>query len=199
MHVNLYRMKLSQWRPSFEAWVSGLVKVDSWLLQRPDVGKVNGFIPPFKSLQIDSGGANSPYGLGKGVQGLMLSTRFAATNGYHTLALPVLEGLYQTLSLRITHDYQQIHPDIQGLSTRVVEQPITLEEVGDNLGDWIVTLEWEFAVSWYADQEASSYLQPGVNTDELTKPLDVHRLIGTVYRQKLTGPSTADMSLDLTQ
>lgn len=155
-------MKLSVWHPALVTWLNQQVTVDSWLLQQPkEIGKVSGFVPPLRNLkywQQDHLTVNA-----SGLQEFYLCFRYSKDLQYSELPMHTLEGIYQTLSIRLVHSYRAI-AELIDLEWVAQDDPIKLKEsgaIGPNRGaDWLVELGWSFQITWEAEPETGTTQQP---------------------------------------
>jgi hypothetical protein len=161
-------MRLSIWRPKLLTWLGQKVNVDSWGIQVPEtVGQTTGYLPPLKDIHHD---LDSPLSvIGSAVQDIYILQRHSRDTKYIDLPLGELEGLYSTLAIRLVHDWEMIIPETslepgtQGLiklELNSLDAPISLEESGDGLGEWLVRLHWQLAIQWVADPELGAVVEP---------------------------------------
>lgn len=180
-------MKLSEWRPALTTWLDTYLVIDSLLLERPEIGKSNGLLPPLRQVTYRT---DSPsYITASGVQDFLLTKRFPDGLAYKDLPLGAIEGIHQTLAMRLLKDFRSIHADIIDLDMVKVETPVALSEVGDKIGEWLVELTWSFELSWYAEAEIPIYA-----------PQAIDRISLGLWRENLAGASsTLDQLLVINQ
>lgn len=180
-------MKLSEWRPSLTAWLNKYLVIDSYLLERPEIGKSNGLLTPLRQVSYLT---DSPsYIKASGVQDFVLTKRFPDGLAYKDLPLGAIEGIHQTLSMRLLKDFRSIHPDLIDLDMVKVEVPVALSEVGDKIGEWLVELTWTFEATWYAEAEV-----------EISKPHNITQVSLGLWRESLAANgATLDQLLVVNQ
>lgn len=148
-------MKLSAWRGSFKAWLSDNIQIDSWLLDRPDTyAQTMGFLPPVRQISYEVLDDSLIYL--SATQDLIILKRFSSEYLFQDLPISVLEGLYNTLAVRLLHDYMDIHEDLVSLELDTVNQPINITEVSEDQGDWLVEITWTFRVNIRVEPEVGS-------------------------------------------
>lgn len=151
-------MKLSLWRGSFKDWLSGNIQIDSWLLDRPDTyTQTMGFMPPLRQIGYEILDDNLFYL--SATQDLVILKRFTSEYLFQDLPISVLEGLYNTLAVRLLHDFMDIHEDITALDLETVNQPINITEVSEDQGDWLVEMTWSFRVNIRVEPETGTLNQ----------------------------------------
>lgn len=106
---------------------------------------------------------------------------------YHTLPLGYLEGLWNTTNLVLIVNHSSI-----GMDSLTIDQPINpinIRDTGDNTGEWLVDLTWEFQFT--AVVEPESYT-PGVS------PYDVDNINIRLFRNSLDDSTiTLDRTIDI--
>jgi hypothetical protein len=167
-------MKLSTWRPGLISWLMSNVAIDEWALDTPPIGDTLAFLPPLRLL--DYGKENKA----TATQDLFIRQRYTRDLTYHELPIPAIEGFYQSLSLRLQASGADI-ADITQLDIPNIEQPIVIQEYGDNLGDWLVTMTWQLDISFTAD----------VETGTIGKPQPVNSIRSGLYRVALDNSTQA--------
>lgn len=155
-------MKLSTWHPSLVTWLGQQLPVDSWLLQQPkEIGRVSGFVPPLRNLKYWAADHQSVNA--SGVQDFYLMFRYSKDLQYAELPMHTLEGIYQTLSIRLVHDFKAI-ADLLELEWVPQDDPIKLKETGavgsNRAADWLVELGWSVELTWEADPETGATQEP---------------------------------------
>ena len=134
-------MKLSQWRDHFIAWLSDHVEVNefSWYLDEPrEAGMTTVFIPPLRNIKNFTSDAGLRV---TATQDVYITTRYPRELTYHQLPMSAIEGNYSSLAHLLLQGYQDIS-DILDLWFAPSEIPITVEEHGDDNGDWLVTQKY---------------------------------------------------------
>ena len=148
-------MKLSQWRGSLKTWLSKNIQIDSWLLDRPDTyTQTMGFLPPLRQISYDVLDDSLIYI--NATQDLIILKRFSSEYLFQDLPISTLEGLYNTLAVRLLHDYMDISDDVVSLELDTVNQPINITEVSEDQGDWLVEMTWTFRVNIRVEPEVGS-------------------------------------------
>ena len=182
-------MRLSLYRPNLALWVGKHIHIDSYELRTPTVDtEVIGFIPPLQQVSY-SGSSGQIRGYAH--QSLFVSYLYLNTTLYNNLPIATLEGVHSTLSQLLLTQWHDI-ADLIELELMLVDTPITIRESGDSMGNWIVDLQWVFAITWLAEPE---YV--------IDKPFTLTSLNTRLFDHKLTVPGlptdyTTDRQLDVT-
>lgn len=105
---------------------------------------------------------------GYGIQDIIVLRRYPKSLAYKDLPIGALEGLQASLAVRLATQYEDI-ADLRRLEVLTVPDPVSAEEMGDRLGDWIVRLHWAFSLTWDAEVEDEPLGDPftitGINAD----------------------------------
>lgn len=176
-------MRLSVWHPSLISWLEKYIPVDSYFLERPEVGTIAALVPPLYDLEYSQ---DTPYQTtGEGTQDIYIRYRFSDSR-YQALPINTFEGVYQSFSLALTSNWQDI-ADLNSLKTVPVDDSISLEEITAD-GEWLVTLHWRFEATWYAEPE----------TDwTVLEPQPVNSIVSAIWRNGLDKPLAEDPRLDI--
>lgn len=152
-------MKLSEWRSSFQRFVNARVRIDSWLLERPETyQQLAGFIPPLRDMdyKID----DSRNVILTATQDFIISQRLPDTMAFNDLPLATIEGYYNTLAIAFVANYQAIHADIIDLRFNQVDTPIAVAEVAEDANDWIIDIKWSLRVETPVEPEIGGIVEP---------------------------------------
>lgn len=155
-------MKLSTWRPGLVAWLSSKIHIDTWELRIPEVvGEVACFIPPLRGIKHYIGETGNK--LAEADQEIFLSYRFSRELPYASLPLNLIEGIYSSICQEILADHQSIADtlDVDSGNFLHSELPIQVSEVGDNYGDWLVTINLHLSIKWIPEYDIIDFGFPG--------------------------------------
>lgn len=137
-------MNINIWRPGLKAWLSQYVIVSSWDVRNPtEYNTTNGFIAPLQGLTFTDGATDQCVAN----QDIYLTSRHRGDLKYDELPLGDLEQLYSMVAQRLTTTYADIAP-LQALEVIPVADCINVQEYGDDLGDWLVTLTFSLVLTW---------------------------------------------------
>lgn len=158
-------MLTSAWRFGLQRWLNKYLVIDTWELRNPtEYNKTNGFIPPLQNVhnntdQIGSCTAN---------QDIYITTRYRGDLLYDQLPLGQLEQAYTMVGHNFIKSYADIAPllDFQMIP---VADCIQVNEYGDNLGDWLVTMVFSMNITWLP---TLTYL-PGDTTTAKIEPVRI--------------------------
>lgn len=144
-------MKLSTWRPSLLVFIPKVIKVDTWDLDRAELGLASGFIPPLRETNFQL--SDSYEVQASAVQDVQVQLRFPDNLKYSQLPVAALEGAYQTFAFYMATFYQAVNAELTALTVEQSRVPVMIEEVGDRRGEWLATLSWSFNLAWLATPE----------------------------------------------
>lgn len=179
-------MKISQWRNVFITWLTNQIVVDSYFLDMPDaVGKTNLFLPPLRNIknyESDSGYNSTA------TQDIYITTRYSKDLDFWELPLNVIEGTYCQIAHSLLRQYQDINEDIIEVFINPSEDAITVGELGDQRGDWIVTMKYIVTIRLVFEPENED--QSILNISQVNIGLYKEKIDGTekVLDQVLTTP-----------
>lgn len=174
-------MNVTQWRSGLQSWLSTFLLVDSWELRNPtQYGTINAFISPLQAVSFLSEGVDRC----TANQDLYLTSRYSGDTLYKDLPLGTLEQLYTTISRRFVLTWGDIAP-ILDLQIVPVTNCITVEEYGDDPGDWLVTLIFSLQITW---QPTITPL-PG---DGALPVVDIRQINNGLFRQLISSNDPLD-------
>lgn len=180
-------MKLSIWRTAFRTWLEAQVTIDNWSLDVPETpGVTTALLPPIRYLAITLKDQTEAEGILE--QDIYLVKRYSSPTAYVNLPLATLEGLYQTLAIRLTHDYRDILEDITQLELLPNPDPIVVRPVETEERDWLLELHWTIRVYYLADPEVGA-VQP---------PFDLREIILGIRRSELADFTKNKLDLEVT-
>lgn len=177
-------MRLSTWRPSLLAFIDRYIPPTSYFLERPEIGERNGFLPPLCNLKYKLENPGSV--LANGTQDIFLTYRESGSNRYQAIDLPKYEGVYQSFSLILVSGWSAIN-DLTKLDLEAVPDSLMVEEIGNDPGEWLITLHWQFTATWYAEPEIDW---------EALKPQPVNQITSAIWRNGLDKALGDDARLD---
>lgn len=178
-------MLISEWRSGLRAWLNKYILVDSWELRNPtEYNKVNAFLPPLQNIihnsdQVGSCNAN---------QDIYLTVRYRGDLKYDELPLGDIEQLYSMVAVGLNRGYADIAP-LLDFDLLPVPDSVQVQEYGDGLADWLVTLVFTMNISWLATKTPL----PGEIVDPRLPLREINAELFTTYVQ------TPDMSNPLTR
>ncbi|MBW4558458.1 MAG: hypothetical protein KME59_21535 [Trichormus sp. ATA11-4-KO1] len=169
-------MRLSTWRQSIVDWVAQKVQIDTYELRNPEVvGETAGFFPPLRNIKHYDGGEESEgQPTAQATQEIYITTRYPRDTPYAELPLATTEGVYSSLCQGLLKDAQGI-ADLIDLWINPSDQPIQVSEVGDDYGDWLVTMVIYVVIKWLPEPE------PGFGFSGYT----INKIAFNLYRAKL--------------
>ncbi len=184
-------MKLSTWRPAIIAWLNQRVNIQTWELRNPlDVGETAGFLPPLKYIKhsVTEAGKEA-----EATQEIYITTRYSRDLKYAQLPLGLIEGVYSSICQDLLDDGQGIVDGLDilinpGAHHMVLTDPIQIQESGDDIADWLITMVFYVTIKWIPEVESDmDFGFPGYNINQIN--------FG-IYRAKL--PDFNDRVLDST-
>lgn len=162
-------MKLSQWLPAITTWLNAHVAIDNWYLDNPRVGETVGFLPPVRNVAYDILDDTSVRC--SLTQDIYIRKRYPKDQTYKELPMDTLEGYYQTLALKLLVTGARIAP-ITTLEVVRQDSPITVQEIGDRTGDWLLDMVWSIRIAFDAEPEVGP-LVPRFQFNEIS--IDLYR------------------------
>jgi hypothetical protein len=156
-------LKLNTWRQPFISWLSAFIPIDSQHIDYPDeVGKVNLMLPPLRNIKIYDRDEND---FSTATQDIYLTYRLDRNLSYGQLGLENFEGIYSSIGHKFLNEYQEI-ADILEVFINPSENAITVTELGDRNGDWLVTLSFIITIRFINE--------PVQDTEELFQVLQIN-------------------------
>lgn len=145
-------MRLSTWRSAIINWIANKVTINTYELRIPEVvGETAGFFPPLRNIKhFDGGEDGTP--TAQATQEIYITTRFSRDLQYSELPLQTVEGIYSSLCQDLLKDAQAI-AGLLDLWVNPSEQPIQVSEVGDDYGDWLITMAIYVVIKWQPEPE----------------------------------------------
>jgi hypothetical protein len=173
-------MQIDQWRTGLQQWLSTFLVVDSWDLKNPtEYQKTNGFIPPLQNISFNK----DDIGSATANQDFYLTTRYSGEIKYNSLPLGKLEQLYTSICRRLTLTYANIAP-LTDLRLLTVGDGIQIQEYGDGLADWLITMVFSVDLTWIHTPTAL----PGDILN--TQPLELKRIDIGLFTELMTSDRT---------
>ena len=151
-------MLLSTWRPAITAWLTDKIQIDTWELRIPEyVGETAAFLPPLRQIRQYSseGGSGSRSKFATATQDIFITTRYSRDLSYSELPINVAEGAHASITSDLLSDYQAIAALIDVDTDRYLDTdfPVTVTEVGDDYGDWLISLQLQLTIKWLVEPE----------------------------------------------
>jgi hypothetical protein len=176
-------MNISLWRTNLKTWLSTYVLIDSWELRNPVVyNTTNGFIPPLSAITFDDGSTE----IASAVSDFYLTTRYPSSLKYDQLPLATLEQLYTSIVLRLNAEYSGIAP-LMEFSMSPINECIQVQEYGDDVADWLITMVFSCKLFWTPDITALPGGNPTpISLVSITSGLFTEQLSSTDHRNPLT-------------
>lgn len=177
-------MNIGLWRQGLKSWLNTKMLIDTWELRNPiTYGTTNAFLPPLSSISYldgDVGEANA-------VQDIYLTSKYNGSIPYDQLPIGQLEQTYITLQRQLVVQYRSIAP-LTRVEVLTVNDCIQVQEDGQELADWLVTLVVSCSISWVVEPTAL----PG-ETATVTPPVvQVRNGLFTAKLQPVTKDVVAD-------
>lgn len=158
-------MRLSQWRPSFLAYLNQYVDFSGGFgLSVPEAyGVFVGHVPPLFRVSYSTHPPDSAIGYGE--QWWFLLARYPYSTAYKDLPIALLEGLHCSLTLRFLWSWGRIldatarpdwnhqQPLLNSLELLTPEYPVQVKEDSYENRDWLVQLTWKARLMWNAEPE----------------------------------------------
>lgn len=164
-------MKVSTWRMGFLDWLQDQIQIDSYFLEAPEApGMTNVFLPPLRNIknyEADDGYHSTA------TQDVYISTRYDRSLAYYQLPINVVEGTYCTLMQQLIKEQQGI-ADLIEVIINPSEDAIAIGELGDDRGDWIITMKMIITIRFV--------ITPEVEDDRTLYP---HKINLGLYREYL--------------
>lgn len=181
-------MKLSEFRTNLYNWVQTNLAIDSWYLAAPEtVGDRAGLLPPIKDLSYWTGEDGKIYL--KGTVEIWVTTVLDGNVAYRNLSIGALEGLYQSVAIKLLKAYKNIDPGILELSINTLSIPINVVELPDTQDLWEIQMCWSVEIVALAEAEVGQELPP----------IPFQTIKAGIYRSKLEDiqDKTLDYKLDV--
>lgn len=143
-------MKISEWRAKFKAYVNKYItNIGAWETERPQaITEVTAFMPPLANIHYY---LNQGIVVGTGMQSLGIVYRLPKTYKFDSLPLNQYEGVHANFAIHLVQEYRAI-ADLLNLQL-IAGQPISVTEMGDAKGDWVITILWQMNITWFAELE----------------------------------------------
>jgi hypothetical protein len=183
-------MNINLWRTGLKVWLSTYVLIDSWQLRNPVVyNKTNGFIPPLSAIRYDDGNTD----VATCVSDFYLTTRYPSSLLYDQLPLANWEQLYVSIAMRLKLEYASIAP-LLGIEVSAVNECIQVQEYGDEIADWLVTMVFSCKLTWSPDITTLPGGNPTpVNLVSVTSALYTEQSSSDDHRNPLTRDKVGDI------
>lgn len=140
-------MNISLWRSGLRSWITANIPVDTWDLRNPVTYNTwNVFTPPLRSIIHNS----DQLGTVEAEQDIYLTIRYTGETRYQDLPIGNLEQLYVTVLYKLQHEWASIAPLLEFQTLSLVDG-IHIQEYGDELADWLVTLAFSVKLAWVAE------------------------------------------------
>ena len=178
-------MRISTWRPGMIIWLNHRILINTWELRNPEVvGETAGFLPPLRLIKHyigESGQAEA-----EATQEIYITTRYSRDFKYSELPLPQIEGVYSSLCQDLLKDHQSIVPGLDltinpSAHHMVLVDPIQVQEYGDDLADWLVTMVFYVILKWMPEVEPNQGFGYTAN--------NINKISLGIYRAKVAKPS----------
>lgn len=191
-------MRLSQWRPSFLAFINQYLDFEGGFgLSMPTtVGAFVGHVPPLFNTEYSPIPPDTA--VGKAEQWFFLLARFPYDIPYKDLPIGALEGLHASMCLRLLWNWSRIRdttgrqgydpykPLLSGLAVIESDYPVKVSEDSYENRDWLIQLTWKTVITFEAEPE------------EPIDPILLTHLDIDVYRSTLRDISIATLDKRIT-